>query len=200
MNSGKAADLLADLHALDDLLDASDEDMDAEVLREAEEMKAVCAVLEEAFPETGLRFTSAFRGIMPVQAYGWILGQRFYFRFRGDTATLVVGNVDPVKAEAEFERKVALHARGDAQRAYWTLSGQKDVPLPADAPVDEHFRKSVIDRLNLVVETDFSVDAYPNDVSQRVSIPELTGHKWNGMLTPAGAIDAFTRLVEKLDK
>lgn len=204
MSSENISDGPLKTSVLDDFLeatfDASEEDMEESIRREAEEMQNTCIALEEVHANLGLRFTQPFNGLMPVQAYGWILGKRFYFRFRGDTATLTVGNVNPEKAEAEFERKVTLHARGDAQRAYWTLSGQKDVPLPADVPVDEHFRAAVIDRMNLAVETDFSVTAFPNDVAQRVSLPEFTGHKWNGLLTPAQAKDAFSKLVELLSK
>jgi hypothetical protein len=49
--------------------------------------------LEKKFADRGLRFTSTFEGTDPVQAYGHLDGLRFYFRFRYDSASLVLGDV-----------------------------------------------------------------------------------------------------------
>jgi hypothetical protein len=189
---------------LDDFLeatfDASDADIEGAQQKEKEEFVAVCAELEEAFPETGLRFTEGFRGAMPMTAYGWILGRRFYFRFRADTASMTVGNVDPVKAGIEFERRIAMHARHKYQLARWDSTGSEDSRAIAVDEITAEMREAVIDHYDLAVETDFSAAAFPNDVSQRVSVPEYTGQEWNGILTPAQAKDVFAQLVQKLNK
>lgn len=148
--------------------------------REIDEFKAVEVALEEAFPELGLRFTQGFKGAIPVQAYGWILGQRFYFRFRGDIASLNLGTVDREKAVAAAENRIKF------------LAG-------TDEPSAEQ-REDIMERFNIVVKSDLSVDAFPTEVSQRVVIGGYTGDVWNGVLTPAQAQDVFAKLVEKLEK
>lgn len=50
--------------------------------------------LEEKYSHRGLRFTSSFEGLAPIQAYGHLDGNRFYFRLRGGAASLKVGVYD----------------------------------------------------------------------------------------------------------
>lgn len=158
-------------------------------LREAEEMERISIELEDELSATGLRFTKPFHGGLPVQAFGWIFGERFHFRFRHDTATLTVGTVNPVKAQEAFERKVER-----------MMNTEKTFPTFQNRDLEPgHFsREAVIDRFNLRVENDFSVDAFPNDVSDRASIENFLGVALLGVLEPEQAKDAFTRLVEKL--
>lgn len=47
--------------------------------------------LTAKYHDLGLLFTSPFEGLEPVQAYGEINNQRFYFRLRGKQASLIVG-------------------------------------------------------------------------------------------------------------
>lgn len=52
--------------------------------------------LEERFQDRNLKFTQSFVGLEPVQAYGTVDKDRFfYFRLRGDTASLLVGEHIP---------------------------------------------------------------------------------------------------------
>lgn len=51
-------------------------------------------VLEEKYSDRGLKFTSPFEGLAPIQAYGHLDGKRFYFRLRGGDASLRVGVYD----------------------------------------------------------------------------------------------------------
>lgn len=53
---------------------------------------SVASLLEEKYKHRGLRF-DGFGGSHPVQADGEIDGEEFYFRFRGDSATLEVGRL-----------------------------------------------------------------------------------------------------------
>jgi hypothetical protein len=59
-------------------------------------------VLEKLYSHRGLKFTTVFEGLEPVQAYGDIDGMRFYFRERGGISSLKVGKYD-----VELERKYA---------------------------------------------------------------------------------------------
>lgn len=54
----------------------------------------VVTILEEKYSDRGLRFTSPFEGLAPIQAYGHLDGKRFYFRLRGGEASLRVGVYD----------------------------------------------------------------------------------------------------------
>jgi hypothetical protein len=62
----------------------------------------IVQVLEKLYAHRGLKFTTVFEGLEPVQAYGDIDGMRFYFRERGNISSLKVGQYD-----VELERKYA---------------------------------------------------------------------------------------------
>jgi hypothetical protein len=181
-NSQKLLDFLSSFE------DYSEETLEAE-RREAEAMDALAVELEEKFPELGLRFTKTFAGGMPVQAYGWILGERFYFRYRSDIASLTVGTVNAERAEAEFERKVARY-----------LDLQNTMPSFYTPEFSEKYqtREDVIAGFNLAVQTDFSQTAFPDDVSFRVSLGGFAGDPWAGVLSPEDAKEVFIQLIELL--
>lgn len=172
----------------------SEEALESERLREAAEMKAVEESLEKEFAFKGLRFTKGFHGAMPVQAYGWILGQRFYFRFRHDTAVLNVGNVDPAKAQEDFERRVTRRARSRHEFMNPEAGSFEDLPewektVLRDIAVETH---------NLTVDTELSIDVVPNEVKQSVSLEDFTGEKLSGFLSASQAQETFSFLVSKL--
>lgn len=170
------------------------EELEAERLREADAMRSVEETLEAEFAKQGLRFTKGFHGAMPVQAYGWILGQRFYFRFRHDTAVLHVGNVDPAKSYEDFERKVNKFARGRYE------FGNDNAVKFEDLPEWEKdvLRASAVETHNLVVETEHSITVHPNEVKQTVSLEDFTGEKLSGYLSAPEAQKVFTFLAGKL--
>lgn len=170
------------------------EELEAERLREADAMRSVEETLEAEFAKQGLRFTKGFHGAMPVQAYGWILGQRFYFRFRHDTAVLHVGNVDPAKSYEDFERKVNKFARGRYE------FGNDNAVKFEDLPEWEKdvLRASAVEMHNLVVETEHSITVHPNEVKQTVSLEDFTGEKLSGYLSAPEAQKVFTFLAGKL--
>jgi len=66
--------------------------------------------LEAKYADRGLRFDRghegrvAGMGSVPVQAFGRLDGQRFYFRFRGDCAQLRIGPFDQALEDAVWER------------------------------------------------------------------------------------------------
>lgn len=172
----------------------SSEQIEAEETRQAEEMKAAEYTLEEKFASMGLRFTKGFHGAMPVQAYGWILGQRFYFRFRHDTAVLHVGHVDTIKAQEDFEKNVERLARGRYSFMNPEAGKFTDLPESEKAPL----RAAAIETHNLVVETELTIAVHPNQVTQSVSLEDFTGDKLSGFLTAEQAKEVFSFLVSKL--
>lgn len=82
--------------------EATDEQFAAE--RAATE--ATVAALELKYADRGLKFTQIFSGACPVQAYGHIDGERFYFRFRSNWGQLKVGPYD-----LEIEEKTYLRGK-----------------------------------------------------------------------------------------
>lgn len=172
----------------------SPEELEAERLREAAAMREIEESLEVEFAKQGLRFTKGFHGAMPVQAYGWILGQRFYFRFRHDTAVLHVGDVDPAKAYEDFERKVNKFARGRYGFGSDNAVKFEDLPEWEKAVL----RASAIETHNLAVETEHSITVHPNEVKQSVSLEDFTGEKLSGYLSASEAREVFAFLAGKL--
>lgn len=65
-------------------------------------------VLEGKYADRGLKFTSPFEGLAPIQAYGHLDGKRFYFRLRGGSASLRVGVYDKA---IEVEKKKDTNER-----------------------------------------------------------------------------------------
>lgn len=68
----------------------------------------VVTVLEGKYADRGLKFTSPFEGLAPIQAYGHLDGKRFYFRLRGGSASLRVGVYD--KAIEVEKKKTPMNA------------------------------------------------------------------------------------------
>ncbi len=66
----------------------------------------IISSLEEKYKHRNLKFTSAFEGIVPVQAYGKIDNLYFYFRLRGDAASLIVGSYDDEIEEARYQENI----------------------------------------------------------------------------------------------
>lgn len=66
-------------------------------------------ILEEKYSDRGLKFTSPFEGLAPIQAYGHLDGKRFYFRLRGGDASLRVGVYDKaIEVEQKKQRIESL--------------------------------------------------------------------------------------------
>ena len=67
------------------------------------EFSQIIQELEITYSHRNLIFTETFEGFVPVQSYGWIDGLRFYFRFRSDKLSLIVG---PFNLEAEKQHAI----------------------------------------------------------------------------------------------
>lgn len=174
-------------------------EMAAEQLAELRFMEA-CFELESQLASEGLRFTKPFHGAMPMQAYGWLRGERFYFRFRGDNASLLVGTVDPKKAKDDFNQRAGRFARAGMQADLRRETGDPDAIVPKDADIPAEVLALAIGKLNLTVETDFSVDAYPSVNVKQSTLQAVTGNRWAGFLNADEAKDVFIDLVSMLDK
>jgi hypothetical protein len=106
--------------------------------------------LEASNIHRGLRFTSVFQGLVPVQAYGIVDGKRFYFRQRNGLSYLVVGEFDYEVDWAEVrERDVQLRMQGYPIVLFHTVNRQELYPnvnvvrlqLVTDARTDEMFQR-----------------------------------------------------------
>lgn len=75
--------------------------------------------LEEKYAERGLAFDdNGFMDNIPTQAFGWVDGYRFYFRLRGGSAVLRVGERDIQAAERRRDEEIArLEADLERKRA-----------------------------------------------------------------------------------
>lgn len=73
------------------------------------DMDDAARYLEAKYEDRGLEFTSTFKGSVPVQAYGHVDGMRFYFRFRGNHASINIGpyDLDYEERFAAFQNKMA---------------------------------------------------------------------------------------------
>lgn len=146
--------------------------------------------LEAKFADRGLRFTEDFRGACPMQAFGWIDGQRFYFRYRGDFAALRVGTVDPVLAQKHYEYERTTKAKSMAD----FVAGHREVSEEEHQELVEQFASKA------VLETNDDVHALPTAITALASKGNIQGHPYAGELnTKEEIVDTFSTLVERLE-
>ena len=183
------------LQELWDILDAET----PEYTKEQREADAAAhrAMLDEASRELearmsgwNLSFTQDFRGACPMQAFGWINGERFYFRYRNDVATLLVGTVDP-----EIARKNYEHDR--------TVKAQSMVDFVAgNRELGEEERKEMFERFanKAVMASNNDADAYPTKVTARASLGNIRGNAYAGALeTKQEIMNTFAVLASRLE-
>lgn len=142
------------------------------------EQEALIAALTERYASQKIRFDTGFVGSIPVQACGRIGRQFFYFRFRGDSASLTLGTADLRRAASR-----AKHARRKALREL--RRGQAE---------DDLF--GFLTRRNL--RRDTSLDRYPSRPVWYAVINDVTGDEWAGELEPEEAAELFIRLMDML--
>jgi hypothetical protein len=134
--------------------------------------------IEERLSDRGLKFEDRGLGFVPVQAFGRIDGQRFYFRFRGDTASLTVGTFDEALELAEWlwrkENDVTYGAQLTAEDANHLMFGM------------------LIAQSNRTLETDLNF--IPTRVTAWAVADDVTGEPYNGSLE----LDEFATLFERL--
>jgi hypothetical protein len=152
---------------------------------------AVIDQLEKRFSDRGLKFTIPFMGAVPVQAYGYIDGERFYFRFRRDIASIKTGVFNRDVEEKLYEIDVKNHQER-VEKNNIELSDPDLSPLERGwLELTNEFRDHR--------QTGDEKDYYPTPVLRVVSIENYTGKKYAGDLTPEEAEDVFSRLLIKLE-
>ncbi|GAA4035040.1 hypothetical protein GCM10023063_19230 [Arthrobacter methylotrophus] len=136
------------------------------------------ARLTERYAGQRIRFHTGFVGSVPVQASGRIGRLFFYFRFRGDTASLTLGSADHRSAasRAKHARRKALRKlrRGVAVDWFGGFMLQQD--LRRDTALDRHPSRAVW-------------YAVRNDV---------TGERYAGDLEPEEAAELFIDMMSTL--
>lgn len=160
-----------------------------------EAVKAVVANLEAKYADRQLKFSVPFSGSIPVQAFGYIDGYRFYFRFRHDCASLRAGIASPEyyvrintnRKERELSRLAKLEddlATGKITRAEY------------DEELDffSLFKKDEDEKAPEFDDTHF----YPTHIKEQSEVDNYTGEPYEGSLTAPQMNDVFTRLVDNL--
>lgn len=144
------------------------------------EQDELIAALTERYASQNIRFDTGFVGSVPVQACGRIGRQFFYFRFRGDTASLTLGNADLRRSASR-----AKHARRKALRQ-----------LRRDQ-ADDGFMGFLIKR---DLKRDTSLDRHPSRAVWYSVINDVTGDQWAGELEDEEAAELFVRLMDSLQR
>lgn len=147
-----------------------------------ETQEAVIAALTQRYADQGIRFDTGFLGSVPVQASGRIGRRFFYFRFRGDHASLTIGSRNRRADGSYFKR--------DRTKALRTLRRWKDDGDPIG------FARFIAER-NLKRNT--TLDRHPNRIVRYAGISDVTGEPYNGFLETNEAAELFIRLMDGLE-
>lgn len=142
------------------------------------EQDDVIAALTERYAEQGIRFDTGFVGSIPVQACGRIGRRFFYFRFRGDTASLTIGSPDHRRDASR-----AKHARRTALRKL--RRGQ----------TDDGFGGFMVTR---DLRRDTGLDRHPSRAVWYAVQHDVTGERYSGELETEEAAELFIDLMSRL--
>lgn len=142
------------------------------------EQEDLIAALTERYAAQRIRFDTSFNGSIPVQACGRIGRQFFYFRFRGDSASLTLGKPDHRRSSsrAKHARRKALRTlrRGKEEPGLWGFLVQKDL------------------------KRDRSLERHPSRAVWYAVINDVTGEQYAGVLEPEESADLFVELMGRL--
>lgn len=140
--------------------------------------EAVVARLEAKYAHLGLRFYYGFGGSVPVQAWGRIGRRFFYFRFRGDCASLTIGSPD--------RRGDAARYKARRVKALRTLRRKDDSGFFGLFGAERDLRR------------DKGQEWYPSIPVRYAVINDVTGERYAGFLEQDEAEALFIRLMEDL--
>lgn len=140
--------------------------------------EAVVARLEAKYAHLGIRFYQGFAGSVPVQAYGRIGRRFFYFRFRGDCASLTIGSPD--------RRGDAARYKARRRKALRTLRRKDDSGFLGLYGARRDLRRGT------------GQEWYPSIPVRYASISDVTGDPYNGFLETEEAEALFVQLMETL--
>lgn len=134
--------------------------------------------LEQKHANLGLRFTPGGLGGVPVQAYGWLGDDRFYFRFRHDCAELSVGPFDT-----------------DLETADWVWSELSRLDRQAAKKDDEW----MLDEHAQPMPTADDPRFYPTRVTRYAFADDVTGERHAGFLEEDEFCDLFDKMLTQLE-
>lgn len=143
------------------------------------EQEGLIAGLTERYAAEKIRFDTSFNGSIPVQACGRIGRQFFYFRFRSDSASLVLGKADRCRSASQ-----AKHARRKALR---TLRRGNEAEGPWGSMVKKDLKK------------DTSLDRHPSCPVWYAVIYGVTGEPYAGALEAEESAELFVELMNRLE-
>jgi hypothetical protein len=175
---------------------AEEEEFAKRMETHSEAVKAVVEDLEAKYSDRKLKFTVPFRGSVPVQAWGYMDGYRFYFRFRRDIGSLRLGITNP----EHYIKINDLRAKRETRQLAELEDGLKTGRLTQSEYADELeffslFRKTHDEKAPEFDDPMF----YPTHIKKESVISEYTGERYEGTLDPGQMYDLFTKLVEKLE-
>lgn len=168
--------------------------IDSETQKEFEaaklETSQMTTKLEVKYADRGLRFTAAFYGACPVQAYGHLDGLRFYFRFRGNLGQLRLGPYDQELEDLSFKRSseqsTARIKEADADLATGAINAQ------------EYMWRTLISSHDKMV-TELDDDFHPTRIAKRSWVEGIDSEDiYNGYLDNNEAFEMFSTLADSL--
>lgn len=142
-----------------------------------EAQEELIASLTDRYSPRTIRFDTGFVGSVPVQCSGRIGRRFFYFRFRGDSASLTIGSAD--------HRRDASHAKHARRKALRQL------------------RRGVDDGwFGLMAKGDLKrnkgLDRHPSNAVWYAAMHDVTGEQYAGSLDAEESAELFIRLMDQL--
>ena len=135
------------------------------------------ALLADRYAPRSIRFDSGFVGSVPVQCYGRIGRRYFYFRFRGDSASLTIGSAD--------HRRDASHAKHARRRALRQLRRGDDDGFGGFMAQSE-------------LKRDKGLDRHPSRAVWYAAMHDVTGERYAGSLDAEESAELFVQLMDQL--
>lgn len=170
----------------------SEEELDEIRRQERLSLDTAAANLERRYADRGLKFTSGFRGVVPVQAFGTIDGMMFYFRYRGDYGNLRIGFIEDDRYELEYKRDMLFHNERLEKRAEEKAAAGDSWDTENEWFDDLMFREPKLQKI-----TDTSI---PTTLRKVAGIVNYLDDPYNGSLTGEQCEDLFIRLMEELEE
>ncbi|MBG0738928.1 hypothetical protein IV500_05760 [Paeniglutamicibacter antarcticus] len=142
------------------------------------EQEDLIATLTARYADQKIRFDTGFYGNIPVQACGRIGRRYFYFRFRGDSASLTIGAADlrGAASRAKHSRRLALRKLRRSQ-------------------IDDGFFGFLIQS---DLRRDTSMDRHPSRALWYAVLNDVTGERYAGNLAQEEAAELFIDLMGQL--
>lgn len=174
-----------------------EKDFAEQVKAHREAVKVVVEDLENKYAARQLKFAVPFGGSIPVQAFGYMDGYRFYFRFRRDVASLRLGIANP-------EHYVRINALRKNRQSEQLAKYEDDLATGklTKAEYDEEleffhtFSKTEDEKAPEFDDPQF----YPTHIKKESVVLDYTGEPLEGSLSPSQMVDVFTKLVENLEE